>query len=73
MNAALATARNSIAMIFARTIAHRLVLADFDRAAPPEMTADGIAADLELLGVPVAMFMISTQPYRGMRDYPTKR
>jgi len=46
-------------MIFARTIAHRVVLAG--RAASPEMTADAIAADLELLGA--EMLMISTQRY----------
>jgi hypothetical protein len=28
------------------------------------MTADEIAADVELLGVPVTMFMVSTQRYR---------
>ena len=31
------------------------------------MTADGIAANLELLGVPVAILMISTQPTKNDR------
>jgi hypothetical protein len=48
-------------MIFLRTVVHCVLLVDFGRAASPEMTADAIAADLELLGV--AMLMISTQRY----------
>ena len=63
MNAALATARNSIAMIFPRTIVHRVLLADFGRTASCEITVDRIAADLKLLRVRVSMDMVSHRHY----------
>jgi hypothetical protein len=50
-------------MIFLRTVVHCVLLVDFGRAESPEMTAVETAANLELLGVPVAMLMISTQRY----------